>query len=61
MADESLEELAKQLGTPMKKHSEYSVEQIISDVLDATENGQTYVAFAFLNGMLAAIKMRGNK
>lgn len=60
MAD-VMDELAKQLGTPIKKHSEYSVEQIISDVLDATENGQVFVAMAFLNGMLTALKMGGTK
>ena len=60
MAD-VIDELAKQFETPPKKHSEYSVEQIISDVLDATENGQVCVAMAFLNGMLAALKLGGNK
>ncbi len=61
MADESFEELTKQLGTPVEKHKEYDVERALHDVIRATEDGQAYVALAFLNGMLAAIKMGGKK
>ena len=58
MADDNLDKLVSQLGTPRK---EYNLEQSLRDVIRATEDGQVFVALAFLNGMLAAITMRGKK
>jgi len=58
MADDNLNKLVNQLGTPRKEHS---VEQSLRDVIRATEDGEVYVALAFLNGMLTAMKMGGKK
>lgn len=44
-----------------EKHREYNLELALRDVIRATEDGQVWVALAFLNGMLAAITMGGKK
>jgi hypothetical protein len=44
-----------------KPHKEYSAEQALRDVIRATEDGEVYVALAFLNGMLTAMTMGANK
>lgn len=44
-----------------KLHKEYSAEQALRDVIRATEDGEVYVALAFLNGMLTAMTMGGKK
>lgn len=44
-----------------KPHKEYSAEQALRDVIHAAEDGQVYVALAFLNGMLVAMNMGGKK
>lgn len=44
-----------------EQHKEYNVTHALRDVIRATEDGQVYVALAFLNGMLAAMTMEGEK
>ena len=60
MAMDINKEFEQHIDLP-EKHRERDLEQSLRDVIRAIEDGDGYVALAFLNGMLAAIEMGGKK